>query len=180
MNRENTPFAAKSNALSARFGPIKDKFVEKYEPLLKESERRTHIDELAKRSREYLIGQRQFQIKKKKAQTPPVYINGASQSIPMKNDGNIWGQMQKMVMRDGRVYNLDGVLQKIKDMKISVNDQQPIVNRDCYLQEVIKEEDNQLGLMEQLDDKDYFNNNQQLSDIAKNSTAGNNGRLVSY
>ena len=41
----------------------------------------------------------------------------------MKNDGNIWGQMQKMVMRDGRVYNLDGVLQKIKDMKMSVNDQ---------------------------------------------------------
>ena len=60
----------------------------------------------------------------------------------MKNDGNIWGQMQRMVMRDGRVYNLDGVLQKIKDMKMSVNDQQPIVNRDCYLQEVIKEEDN--------------------------------------
>ena len=56
MNRENTPFAAKSNALSARFGPIKDKFVEKYEPLLKESERRSHIDDLAKRSREYLVG----------------------------------------------------------------------------------------------------------------------------
>ena len=34
--------------------------------------------------------------------------------------------------------------------------------------------------MEQLSEKDYFNKNQQLSDIDKNSTAKNNGRLINY
>ena len=56
INRENTPFVANSNAISARFGPVKDKFVEKYEPLLRETARKSHLAQLAKRSREYLIG----------------------------------------------------------------------------------------------------------------------------
>ena len=55
FSREHTPFAANSNALSARFAPVKDKFVEKYEPLLRESERRTSIVQLAKKSRDYVI-----------------------------------------------------------------------------------------------------------------------------
>ena len=36
-NRENTPFVHDSKAMASRFGVVKDKFVTKYEPLLRES-----------------------------------------------------------------------------------------------------------------------------------------------
>ena len=54
FNKEGTPYIASKSALSARFRPVKDKFIEKYEPLLKEFERRNYIDEIAKKSRDYL------------------------------------------------------------------------------------------------------------------------------
>ena len=44
-------------------------------------------------------------------------MKGLPPNMPLKSDENMWGQMQKMIMRDGRVYNLDHVLQKIRDMK---------------------------------------------------------------
>ena len=37
--------------------------------------------------------------------------------MPLKTDENMWGEMHKMIMRDGRVYNLDHVLKKIHSMK---------------------------------------------------------------
>lgn len=40
INRENTPFVTSTNALGVRFAPVRDKFVEKYEPLIKEHRRR--------------------------------------------------------------------------------------------------------------------------------------------
>lgn len=55
LNREDTPFVTESNALTSRFGPIKDKFVQKYECLLKQNERKYQIENLAMRSREYCI-----------------------------------------------------------------------------------------------------------------------------
>lgn len=48
-----------------------------------------------------------------------MFIKGMPDNLPMKNDENIWGQMQRMVMRDGRVFNMDSVLEKIRDMKMS-------------------------------------------------------------
>lgn len=43
-NRENTPFAVNSKAMANRFGAVKDKFVEKYEPLLKANQRQGNLD----------------------------------------------------------------------------------------------------------------------------------------
>ena len=40
LNRENTPFVTDQNILAPSFGPVKDKFVEKYIPLVEKSERR--------------------------------------------------------------------------------------------------------------------------------------------
>ena len=67
MSKEHTPFIVKSSQLSSRFAPVRDKFVEKYEPLLKESERRKGILELAKKSREYVLQQKDYDERKKKA-----------------------------------------------------------------------------------------------------------------
>ena len=122
MSREHTPFIAKSSQLSSRFAPVRDKFVEKYEPLLKESERRNGILELAKKSREYALKQKDYDERKKKASDSLVNVRGLPPNMPMKSDENMWGQMQKMIMRDGRVYNLDHVLLKIREMRESETD----------------------------------------------------------
>ena len=55
LNRENTPFLTDQNALAPSFGLVKDKFVEKYIPLVEKTERRDQLENLAKRSREYLL-----------------------------------------------------------------------------------------------------------------------------
>ena len=64
-NRENTPFVHNSKAMAPRFGVVKDKFVAKYEPLLRESERMEKIEALAKQSRDLTIQQRQEEEERK-------------------------------------------------------------------------------------------------------------------
>ena len=54
-NREGTPFITEKKILEPSFAPIKDKFVEKYIPLLEQNERREHMEQLAIRSRDYLL-----------------------------------------------------------------------------------------------------------------------------
>jgi len=55
LGRENTPYVISKSNFSARFAPVKDKFVERYEPLLKENERRNNMEIMAKRSRDFLL-----------------------------------------------------------------------------------------------------------------------------
>ena len=55
LNRENTPFMTDQNILAPSFAPVKDKFVEKYIPLVEKSERRDNLEQLAQRSRDYLL-----------------------------------------------------------------------------------------------------------------------------
>ena len=106
FNREETPFVTDKGAFLARFAPVKDRFVEKYEPLLKENERLSHLESLAERSRDYLLKQRESQEKPK----PTPRIPGLPPHLPLKPNNNIWADMEKLVMRDGRVYSLESVL----------------------------------------------------------------------
>ena len=75
-NKENSASAFNANKLAPTFGPVRDKFVEKYEPLLKQTERKGKLEMLARRSREFLIQKREKELKKRIADDPPQYIKG--------------------------------------------------------------------------------------------------------
>ena len=54
-------------------------------------------------------------------------IAGLPPHLPLRKDGsNLWGAMQKMVMRDGRIYDLQSVLAKISEIGFAENPQPPI------------------------------------------------------
>ena len=123
LNREGTPFNSGYSAFAPTFAPVKDKFVERYIPLLQKNEKREQLQQLAQRSRKYMLSL------KLHADKDQGKFNQSKKSLPTKIKApalpksgadtlgeNIWPAMEKLMMRDGRVYSLAKVLQKVKTL----------------------------------------------------------------
>ncbi len=81
-----------------------------------ENTRMNQLEDLAKRSRKYLLEQESRESKEQlglnrcKSQAPANVI-GLPSKLALKNEGdNYWNVMEKLIMRDGRVYSLKSVL----------------------------------------------------------------------
>ena len=80
------------------------------------------MEALAKQSREQNLQQRQEDLEMKQLTEPQVTIAGLPPHLPLRKDGsNLWGAMEKMVMRDGRIYDLQSVLAKISEIGFAEN-----------------------------------------------------------